>query len=159
MAPGEDGSWTYEFKDVPKYADGEEIVYTATEAAVPGYEPTINGFDITNSHTPVTPADPPRPPKPPVEPDPDPDPVDPPVDPNPVDPDPDPIDEADEIEGDDVPLSGYEVEPEEDEEIDEEATPLSPFTGDDRHTNAWAGVSLASLVGITLLARRRKEEE
>lgn len=159
VAPGEDGSWTYEFKDVPKYADGEEIVYTATEAAVPGYEPTINGFDITNSHTPVTPADPPRPPKPPVEPDPDPDPVDPPVDPNPVDPDPDPIDEAEEIEGDDVPLSGYEVEPEEDEEIDEEATPLSPFTGDDRHTNAWAGVSLASLVGITLLARRRKEEE
>ena len=33
------------------------------------------------------------------------------------------------------------------------------FTGDERHTALWMGVSLLSLAGILLLARRRKEEE
>ena len=30
--------WQYEFKDLPKYKDGEKIVYTVTEADVPNYK-------------------------------------------------------------------------------------------------------------------------
>ncbi len=56
------------------------------------------------------------------------------------------------------PLAGFEVEPEEEDEIAEEATPFSPFTGDDRNTVVWGIVSILSLLGIVLLARRRKEE-
>ncbi|QFG47507.1 Cna B-type domain-containing protein [Lapidilactobacillus dextrinicus] len=45
-------NWQYSFTDLPKYADGQEIVYTVSEDAVPDYSTTINGFDITNSYTP-----------------------------------------------------------------------------------------------------------
>ena len=48
------GDWTVTFEDLPKYADGEEIVYTVTEEAVEGYEATIDGFTITNTHEPET---------------------------------------------------------------------------------------------------------
>lgn len=47
-------NWTWSFRGVPKYAGGKEIVYTVTEDDVDGYEATINGFDITNTHTPAT---------------------------------------------------------------------------------------------------------
>ena len=47
--------WEYEFKDVPKYdRNGTEIDYTIEEEAVANYNPTISGYDITNTHTPET---------------------------------------------------------------------------------------------------------
>ena len=44
-------NWKYEFTNLPKYADGKEIVYTIEEDKVAGYTTVINGFDITNSYT------------------------------------------------------------------------------------------------------------
>lgn len=41
--------WTYTFKDVPKTHEGENITYTVTEDAVPGYQTTQTGLDITNT--------------------------------------------------------------------------------------------------------------
>ena len=45
-------NWTWTFTDLPKYAEGREIVYTITEDAVSGYEPDYEGYNITNTHTP-----------------------------------------------------------------------------------------------------------
>ena len=42
--------WTGIFEDLDKFANGEEIAYTITEDAVEGYEPTIDGFQVTNTH-------------------------------------------------------------------------------------------------------------
>ena len=89
--------------------------------------------------------------------------------PNP-NPDPDPSDEPEPIEDPDTPLAPSETEDTEiddgdtplapseteDTEIDEEATPLSPFTGDSRHTVVWAGISVAALLGIIFLGKKRK---
>jgi hypothetical protein len=47
-----DGTWTYSFTDLPKYKDGNVISYTVTENALSDYSTEINGYDITNSHTP-----------------------------------------------------------------------------------------------------------
>ena len=47
-------NWSWEFKGLPKYKDGKEIGYTITEDAVSGYTSTINGLDVTNTHTPET---------------------------------------------------------------------------------------------------------
>lgn len=44
--------WAWTFEDLPKYANGSEIKYTITEDAVPGYTPSYNGCNITNSYTP-----------------------------------------------------------------------------------------------------------
>ncbi|MCC4046614.1 Cna B-type domain-containing protein, partial [Enterococcus gallinarum] len=44
--------WKYEFTNLPKYENGQEIVYTITEDQVPDYNTEIHGFDITNSYTP-----------------------------------------------------------------------------------------------------------
>ncbi|MFA1818863.1 Cna B-type domain-containing protein [Virgibacillus oceani] len=44
--------WNYSFENLPKYEAGEEITYTITEAAIEGYETEIDGFNITNTHTP-----------------------------------------------------------------------------------------------------------
>ncbi len=49
----EDG-WKWSFAGLPKYKNGEEIVYTITEDPVEGYSAAVNGYDITNSHTPET---------------------------------------------------------------------------------------------------------
>ena len=43
-------TWTFEFKDLPKYKDGKEIKYTVTEDGVDGYHTEIKDFEITN-HT------------------------------------------------------------------------------------------------------------
>lgn len=43
--------WKYQFTNLPKFENGNEIVYTITEDAVEGYDTIINGFNITNSHT------------------------------------------------------------------------------------------------------------
>ena len=44
------GVWSWSFTDLPKYANGEEIVYTITEDEVPYYISEVNGFDVTNTH-------------------------------------------------------------------------------------------------------------
>ena len=91
-----------------------------------------------------------RPPKPPVE-----EPDEPIEDPDtplaPAEEEPEEV-----IPEDDTPFAPYEEEP--DESIDEEPTPFSPYTGDDRHTAAWGFVSLLSLAGIVVVARKRREE-
>ena len=48
----EAGNWTYTFKDLPKYANGEEITYTVSEDTVADYTTTYDGSNITNSYTP-----------------------------------------------------------------------------------------------------------
>ena len=54
-----DGNWTYSFGILDKFAeDGSEIVYTVTENTVSGYETTVDGFDITNTHKPAGPEEP-----------------------------------------------------------------------------------------------------
>ena len=58
LEPDKDGLWTYAFDGLPKYRveNGEtvEIVYTVKEDPVEGYETEIEGFAITNTHTPGT---------------------------------------------------------------------------------------------------------
>ena len=46
--------WKYESKALPKYAAGQEITYTVSEEAVPGYTSKVEGYSITNSYTPET---------------------------------------------------------------------------------------------------------
>ena len=48
----EAGNWTYTFKDLPKYANGQEITYTVAEEEVTDYTTTYDGSNITNSYTP-----------------------------------------------------------------------------------------------------------
>ena len=48
------GNWTYNFTDLPKYAEGSEIEYTVEEVAVKGYTTELDGYDIYNTHTPET---------------------------------------------------------------------------------------------------------
>ena len=47
-------NWKYEFKDLVKYANGEEITYTVEEAKVDNYDVSYddNSYDITNKHVP-----------------------------------------------------------------------------------------------------------
>ena len=66
-----------------------------------------------------------------------------------------PTEEETEINDDDTPLAPGTID--EETEIDEEETPLSPFTGDDRNTGLWIGISIASLIGIVLLSKRRRK--
>ena len=42
--------WSWSFVVPRLRADGTEIQYTITEDPIPGYEPRINGFNITNVH-------------------------------------------------------------------------------------------------------------
>ena len=46
----ENDNWQYQIKDLDKYANGTEILYTILEHPVAYYETMINGFDITNTH-------------------------------------------------------------------------------------------------------------
>ncbi|ARC27654.1 Cna B-type domain-containing protein (plasmid) [Bacillus sp. FDAARGOS_235] len=42
--------WKYEFKDLAAYdTEGKAYKYEVKEQAVPGYEPKVNGYDITNT--------------------------------------------------------------------------------------------------------------
>ncbi|MBQ8556389.1 MAG: Cna B-type domain-containing protein [Clostridia bacterium] len=50
VEPGAQGIWSYTFKDLDKYKDGKEIVYTVEEEAVTGYTTTYNGYNITNAY-------------------------------------------------------------------------------------------------------------
>ena len=47
-------NWTYEFTNLPKNKAGQAISYSVAEEAVQGYTSTVNGYDISNSHTPET---------------------------------------------------------------------------------------------------------
>ena len=50
--------WQYAF-EMPQYAeDGHKIVYTVNEAAVPGYDKAIHGYDLMNTYHPSKPVDP-----------------------------------------------------------------------------------------------------
>ena len=50
-----DGNWTAAWTDLPVYQAGKKITYTVEEANVPaGYQATVNGDTITNTHTPAT---------------------------------------------------------------------------------------------------------
>ena len=44
--------WAYEFKDVPKYIDGNLVTYTVSEEAVANYTLRVDGFDLHNKYTP-----------------------------------------------------------------------------------------------------------
>ena len=46
----EDGNWTYTFKDLYAYHNGEKITYTMEEKPILGYNTTIDGYIITNTH-------------------------------------------------------------------------------------------------------------
>ncbi|URZ88041.1 Cna B-type domain-containing protein [Floricoccus penangensis] len=46
----ESDGWKYNFTQLPKFKSGKEIVYTVEEVKVSGYEPTIDGNNITNTH-------------------------------------------------------------------------------------------------------------
>ena len=159
ITAAEDGTWTYTWSELDRYAGGKEITYTVDELEVPNIYTRNIGTPvrledgsvtvaITNTYT--RSESPSRPPKPPVE-EPDEPIEDPDIPLAPIEEDPD-----EEIPEDDTPLAPYEEEP--DEEISEEPTPFSPFTGDDRHTAVWGFVSLLSLAGIVVVARKRREE-
>ena len=46
--------WSYRFTDLPKNEGGKAIDYKVSEEAVEGYDVKIDGFNITNTHTPET---------------------------------------------------------------------------------------------------------
>ncbi|MBZ6527548.1 Cna B-type domain-containing protein [Aerococcaceae bacterium DSM 111021] len=48
----ESDGWSYSFTNMPVFNNGARIAYTITEDYIPGYSPVVNGFDITNNHTP-----------------------------------------------------------------------------------------------------------
>ena len=50
----EKDNWTYTFENLPVYKDGKKINYTITEEAVQNYETIVDGYNITNTHTPIT---------------------------------------------------------------------------------------------------------
>lgn len=47
--------WKTAFTNLPVYKAGKKIVYTLTEDSVAGYTAKIDGFTVTNHHTPTTP--------------------------------------------------------------------------------------------------------
>ena len=47
-------NWTYEFSNLPKNKAGKAITYSVAEEAVAGYTASVNGYNISNSHTPET---------------------------------------------------------------------------------------------------------
>ena len=53
VATAENG-WSYSFTDLPKYSGGQMVSYSVEEVPVPGYQATVSGFDLTNTHVPAT---------------------------------------------------------------------------------------------------------
>ena len=47
----EANDWKYSFTELPEYNDGSLISYTISEDAVMGYNTSIDGYNIVNSHT------------------------------------------------------------------------------------------------------------
>ncbi|MDQ8806172.1 Cna B-type domain-containing protein, partial [Streptococcus ruminantium] len=54
ITPNADGDWSHTFTDLPEYKNGKKITYTVSEEKVEGYETTVEGTNITNTHTPET---------------------------------------------------------------------------------------------------------
>ena len=58
VTPGNDGTWSHTFTNLPKYEKyennkGVAYKYTVTEDAVPGYSTSIEGYNITNTYKPT----------------------------------------------------------------------------------------------------------
>ena len=51
VVTAEDG-WTWSFENLDKYFQGKEIVYTISENPVAGYTTRVDGYNVTNTHTP-----------------------------------------------------------------------------------------------------------
>ena len=45
-------NWSYSFDNLPKFAAGQAVVYTITEDVVAEYSTQVEGYNLTNSHTP-----------------------------------------------------------------------------------------------------------
>ena len=45
-------NWKWSFTDLDKYNSGTEIVYTISEDTVADYTTVVDGYDVTNTHTP-----------------------------------------------------------------------------------------------------------
>lgn len=59
-----DDDWKWSFTWLPKQdVDGKGIVYTVEEEPVKGYETKVDGYNVTNTHTPKEPPRKPEPPK------------------------------------------------------------------------------------------------
>ena len=54
VTPDANGNWSYVFRNLPQYDVNGEITYTVTEDAVAGYETSVSGYNITNTHKPAT---------------------------------------------------------------------------------------------------------
>lgn len=51
----EKGAWKYSFTDLPKFAEGKQIVYSVAEVKVPeGYVSKADGMNLKNTHKPAT---------------------------------------------------------------------------------------------------------
>ncbi|MEW6941791.1 Cna B-type domain-containing protein [Trueperella pyogenes] len=51
----EKGEWKYSFTDLPKFAEGKQIVYSVAEVKVPeGYVSKADGMNLKNTHKPAT---------------------------------------------------------------------------------------------------------
>ena len=46
--------WKHTFENLPKYAGGRQITYAVQEDSIENYTTEVNGFTITNTHTPET---------------------------------------------------------------------------------------------------------
>lgn len=49
-----DTDWKYSFTNLDKKVNGKDIVYTVTEDEVESYQGVVDGYNITNTHTPET---------------------------------------------------------------------------------------------------------
>ena len=47
-------NWKYSFTNLPEFENGKKITYTVMEDAVAGYTSTVDGYNVTNNHTPAT---------------------------------------------------------------------------------------------------------
>ncbi|WP_263849263.1 Cna B-type domain-containing protein [Lacticaseibacillus sharpeae] len=45
-------NWQYSFTNLPQYANGKQINYSIDESDVAGYAKSVNGTNLTNTHTP-----------------------------------------------------------------------------------------------------------
>lgn len=47
-------NWKYSFTNLPEFENGKKISYTVTEDQVKDYSTTVDGYNVTNNHTPAT---------------------------------------------------------------------------------------------------------
>ena len=47
---GTGDTWAFTFTGLPEYENGAKVNYTITEDPVPGYETTVTGYDVYNTH-------------------------------------------------------------------------------------------------------------